>query len=189
MDSGHLKWWECVLVAVLLSVCLHLPSRVTSVKASLPGTRWNMCHPLSLVWIFLFSVFDQHHPRIHEFLGYSWSLPGLRCVSTAALEWGSYPDAPVENQVGWVWNVGFLKHRAQRRMERELVSLRSCCNINLIVLGSFLSNAVEASSPCIRNMCNGNQRIITNKLIDVWAMLWACFYLRGLISQKGGDYC
>lgn len=39
--------------------------------------------------------------------------------------------------------------------------------------------------PCIRNMCNGNQRIITNKLIDVWAMLWACFYLRGLISQKG----
>lgn len=70
-------------------------------------------------------------------------------------------------------------------MERELVSLRSCCNINLIVLGVFCPTRWKLPVPCIRNMCNGNQRIITNKLIDVWAMLWACFYLRGLISQKG----
>lgn len=39
--------------------------------------------------------------------------------------------------------------------------------------------------PCIRNVCNGNQRIISNKLIDVWAVLWACFYLHDLISQNG----
>lgn len=70
-------------------------------------------------------------------------------------------------------------------MERELVSLRSCCNINLIVLGGFCPMLWKLPVPCIRNMCNGNQRIITNKLIDVWAMLWACFYLRGLTSQKG----
>lgn len=38
---------------------------------------------------------------------------------------------------------------------------------------------------CIRNMCNGNRRIIGNKLIDVCMVLWVCFNLHELISQNG----
>lgn len=37
---------------------------------------------------------------------------------------------------------------------------------------------------CIRNICNGNQRIISSKPIDVCATLLAHFYLPDLISQN-----
>ena len=133
--------------------CHCLPAsaicRVTSVQTSLPGTRWSMCHPVSLCLIFLFSVFDQHHPRIHESLGHSWAHRASGVYPQ--LPWNEGPTQMPQLNLSWVgleslgsWST--VRTCLKVEWKESFVSLRSCCSINLIVLG-VLSNVVEASSP------------------------------------------
>ena len=141
------------------SVCIG-SGRVLSVSACICHAGWLQLKPqcqekveyvppsVSLSDFSLFSLWPTS-PKDSWISRTFLSSSGLRCVSTAALEWGSYPDAPVETQLGGLESLGSWSTELKCfkvEWKESFVSLRSCCNINLIVLG-VLSNAVEASSP------------------------------------------
>lgn len=76
-----------------------------------------------------------------------------------------------------------LEHVKVARKE-NFAFLRSRYHISLIMWG-VLANAWKLPVPCLGNMCHGDQRILSNKPVDVCAPLLACFYLHDLISQNG----
>lgn len=142
------------------SVCIG-SGRVLSASTCICHAGWlqlkphcqeqgGICATLCLfVWFFLFSVFNQHHPRIHEFLGHSWAHRASGVYPQ--LPWNEGPTQMPQLKLSWVGLESLRSWRTELKClkvewKESFVSLRSCCNINLIVLG-VLSNAVEASSP------------------------------------------
>ena len=92
------------------SVCIG-SGRVLSVSACICHAGWLQLKPhcqekveyvppsVSLSDFSLFSLWPTS-PKDSWISRIFLSSSGLRCVSTAALEWGSYPDAPVETKLG-----------------------------------------------------------------------------------------